>query len=321
MYIGIDIGGTKVKYGLVDELGNVTQRGAMSTSHQKEPFIQELIQLIQQFQGARADIRGIGISAPGIIKKNGLMTTAGAIKTLYGTNLKEEIESAVHLPVCIENDANAAAIAERWIGNAQHIENYLCIVLGTGIGGGIVINGDVYRGGHGMAGEFGWMMIDRLPAEGELESVSLNQRAAIVGGLCLRFNQKMQAVDTDFEPTYDAKSIFEQEATNPIAAEIIRQFFEDLATGLLNLISCFDPEVVLIGGGVSENEIFFQRLEEEVDRLGNRHSSIAYLKDQTIAPIRQAKLKNDAGLIGAVFQVHQLLANEKIKNVFISEVR
>lgn len=312
MYIGIDIGGTKVKYGLIDEIGNVTERSAIPTNHDKKAFIQELIDIIQTYQMRTSNINGVGISAPGIIQKNGYMTTAGAIKSLYGTNLKEEIESVVKLPVCVENDANAAAIAERWIGNAQGIENYLCMVLGTGIGGGIVINGDVYRGSHGMAGEFGWMLIDELPEEGiDLETVSLNQRAATVSGLCFHYNRLMKQQDANFKDIQDAKLIFQEETTNEIAAHVIQEFFQDLSVGIVNLISCFDPEVILIGGGISESDTFFERLEKEVDQLENRHESIAYLKNLTIAPIRQAKLKNDAGMIGAVFQVHQKVRKSK----------
>lgn len=306
MYIGIDIGGTTIKYGLVDESGKVSNRDSISTSSDKKTIIQEIIQIIRNFQSEIPSIKGVGISAPGIIKKNGLMTTAGAIKSLYGTNLKTEIEAVVQLPVTVENDANAAAIAEKWIGNAQGVENYLCLVLGTGIGGGIVINGDVYRGGHGMAGEFGWMLIDELPQE-NLETVSLNQRAAVVGGLCLQYNHQMKKEFLGFEEIYDAKQIFAEEKTNPIAKKVISHFFKDLSVGLMNLLSCFDPEVILIGGAISANEGFFSRLQEELNRLEEQHYSIAYLKDSIIAPIKQAKLKNDAGLIGAVYQVHQII--------------
>ncbi|MFP9075389.1 ROK family protein, partial [Enterococcus faecalis] len=93
---------------------------------------------------------------------------------------KTTLEECCGLTVSVENDANAAAIAEKWIGNAQSFSNYLCLVLGTGVGGGIVINDQVYRGAHGMAGEFGWMVIDALPSTGNSEEVSINRKAAVV---------------------------------------------------------------------------------------------------------------------------------------------
>lgn len=310
MYIGIDIGGTTVKYGLVDERGEVLSRDSIPTNQKKESFIEEIIQIIRNFQAENIEIKGVGISAPGIIKENGYMTTAGAIKSLYGTNLKQELESVFHLPVFVENDANAAAIAEKWIGNAQGIKNYLCIVLGTGMGGGIVINGDIYRGSHGMAGEFGWMVIDDIPQEGNIETASLNQRAAVVSGLCSQYNKMMKQNDSYFEEIHDAQIIFQQEKTNKIAAIVIQRFFQELSIGLINLISCFDPELILIGGGISENNYFFNRLERELAALENRHGSISYLKELPIAPIKQTKLRNDAGMVGAVFQVHQKLKEQ-----------
>lgn len=231
------------------------------------------------------------------------MITAGSIKPLYGINLKLELEKRVKLPVLIENDANAAAIAEKWLGHAQACENYLCLVVGTGIGGGIIVNNQLYRGSHGMAGEFGWMLIDTLPEQGNLESVSLNQRAAIVGGLCHQYQLALQQQGRSDLPQ-DAVEIFQRgEQGEVVANQVIAQFFQDLSVGLLNLISTFDPELILVGGGVSENDGFMTRLEETMSQLKARHESIGYLEGRTIAPIQRAKLKNDAGMIGAVYQL------------------
>lgn len=310
MYIGIDVGGTKIKYGLVDETGKITHRNAIATNHEKGQFINDLVEIINNYQKKGTTIKGIGISAPGIIEKDGYMTTAGSLHALYGTNLKKEIENMVNLPVAVENDANAAAIAENWIGNAQHSDNYLCLVLGTGVGGGIVINGQIYRGFNGMAGEFGWMIVDETPKEDSIETASLNQRGAIVGGLCARYNALKKMEDADFVAVYDAQKILAHEQDDEIAATVIQKFFQDLAIGLINLISCFDPEVILIGGGISENPMFFKRLDAELTGLIARHESLFYLKEK-IAPVKEAKLKNDAGLIGAVFQVRKAI-KEKV---------
>lgn len=307
MYIGIDVGGTSIKYGIVDEAGVVTNKGSMQTSHDKDIFLTDMVGIIQGLVAHFPNVKAVGICAPGIIEKNGMMTTAGALKSLYGTNLKEEIQKTIDLPVQIENDANAAAVAERWIGNAQGIDNYLCLVLGTGVGGGIVINGDIYRGRHGMAGEFGWMIIDRFTEEEDMESASVNQRTAIVGGLCLRYNQFSRELNPAFEEVTDAKLIFEREATDKIAQQVISQFFKDLSVSLINLISCFDPELILLGGGISENDAFFSRLQSELLKWEKKHKSVNYLIGRTIAPIKQTKLKNDAGIIGSVYPIRQSL--------------
>lgn len=310
MYIGIDIGGTTTKFGIVRKDGTIFEKGKIRTAHDKQEFLHNLYTVISDLQYKAGTIEGIGISAPGIIQKEGTLTTAGSIKSLYGTNLREEIQKYIQLPVVIENDANAAAIAEKWIGHARDFEHYICLVLGTGIGGGIIINNQVYRGGHGMAGEFGWMLIDRLPDSSNLESVSLNQRAAIVGGLCHQYQLATSNLLQE-NVVQDAVDIFRlEEQGDEIAGKVMQRFFQDLSVGLLNLISSFDPEAILIGGAISENDIFMARLQQTLTDLKSRHESIAYLPHQTIAPVIPAKLKNDAGMIGAVYQVIKSMEKE-----------
>ncbi|ASZ08082.1 MULTISPECIES: ROK family protein [Enterococcus] len=306
MYVGFDIGGTTVKYGVLDEVGNILEKSAIPTNYQLADFLVELDTIVKDAQKRYEKIEGIGISAPGIIQEDGYMLTAGAIRPFYGANIKIELERLTGLPVSIENDANAAAIAEHWIGNAQGLENYLCIVLGTGIGGGIVLNGEVFRGAHGMAGEFGWSIIDHLPAEGDIEEVSWNKRAATVGGLCYQYNLSQKKLDAAAPMILDAREIFQREAEGEVLAiNIVEQFLTDLSVGMLNLISFFDPELILFGGGISSNEEFNQRFQKRLEEVMNRHESIHYLKNKTIAAVRPAKLQNDAGMIGAVYQIHR----------------
>ncbi|MFL2095617.1 ROK family protein [Marinilactibacillus psychrotolerans] len=308
MYIGIDIGGTNTKFGIINEQGLVLEKSMIPTKYDKLLFLESLTAIILKYKNSNSGIKGIGISAPGIIQKNGLLITAGAIKTLYGVNLKLEIESRTNLPTVIENDANAAAIAEKWVGNAKNFENYLCLVLGTGIGGGIILNNQVYRGGHGMAGEFGWMMIDTLPEQRNLESVSLNQRAAVVGGLCHQYALAMKKLDSGYVEILDAKEIINKALENDVvASKVVSEFYRDLSVGVLNLIGCFDPEAILIGGGISENEKFMIDFIKSLKLLESRHASLNYIKEKIPVKIIPAKCKNDAGMIGAVYQIIQEL--------------
>ncbi|MDH6364922.1 beta-glucoside kinase [Enterococcus sp. PF1-24] len=307
MYVGFDIGGTTIKYGVVDEVGNILEKSSIATNYDKTAFYNDLVSIIEDAQ-QRYTIKGVGISAPGVVQKDGYMLTAGAIRPLYGENFKVVLEARTGLPVTVENDANAVAIAEKWIGNAQDFDNYLCLVLGTGVGGGIVINGQVYRGAHGMAGEFGWTVIKDLPATGDIEEVSVNKKTAVAGGLVKLYNKALQLKNPQAERLNDAREIFQlAEAGDVLAEEITRQFYLDLAVCLINLISCFDPEAILLGGGVSSNEIFHRRLQETLVEVESRHESINALRGKTIAPVISTNLKNDAGLIGAVYQIHQLM--------------
>ncbi|WP_071130113.1 ROK family protein [Enterococcus timonensis] len=308
MYVGFDIGGTTIKYGLLNELGSVLEQNAIDTRHELVELLADLSAIVKNYQARFADIKGVGISAPGIVQKDGTLLTAGAIKPIYGVNLKIELEKIIDLPVAIENDGNAAAIAEHWIGNAQGIDNYLCIVLGTGLGAGIVLNGQVYRGQHGMAGEFGWMLIKELPAEDNIEFVSMNWKGAVILGLCRLYTEALREIDPQQEDIIDARIIFERrEAGEQLATEILAQYYEDLSVMLLNLIAIFDPERILIGGGISANDLFMEELKAVFAKTLARHESLAYLPEEIIAKIMPAELKNNAGMIGAVYQIHQQL--------------
>ena len=316
MYIGFDIGGTNIKYGILNDLGDIIHKGIVPTNHDRETLLNELTMITNNY-AQDYEIIGIGISVPGIIQKDGFMLTGGAIQSLYGVNLKKEMELRTGFPTAIENDANAAAIAEKWLGNAVGIENYLCVVLGTGIGGGIIINNQIYRGAHGMAGEFGYMMIHELDLSENIEESSLNWNSAVVGGLYRQYNRAKLAGNPQFKPIKDASEIMARANTKePEAMKVMANYYQDVAVGLINLIGAFDPEIILVGGGISANKEFMDKLTFTIENLENKHDSISYLKGKTIAPVKPAKLKNDAGLIGAVYQIKQTLSSFE-KNITV----
>ena len=234
------------------------------------------------------------------------MITAGAIKSLFGENIKKEIESFSNLPVTIENDANAAAIAEKWLGNAKDLTNYICLVLGTGVGGSIVINNQIYSGSNGMAGEFGWTLINDLPVSGDIESSTLNKKSAVVNGLCANYNRQKQLIEPSVSPIYDAQLILDLEKQGDvIAKDVLTDFFTNLAVGIINVMSSFDPDAILIGGGISANEEFRNRLLTTIKEVKKRHQSMNNLSSIIETPVILAKLKNDAGIIGAAYQIKE----------------
>lgn len=302
-YVGFDIGGTTIKHGVVDETGKIAVQSAVDTPKDQDQFISLLADVVKQYQNSYP-IEAVGVCTPGIVQKDGYLLTAGAIRCMYGVNLKQELEARVDLPVSVENDANAAAIAEHWLGAAVGIDNYLCLVIGTGFGGGIIINGQVYRGAHGMAGEFGWMVTKDYRLTGDIEESSLNATSAVVGGLCHQYSLAKQQVEPTFETIKDARIIFNAAHDGELLAQqVLNQFYYDLALGIVNLTASFDPEVILIGGGISVNEEFNTNLQAAIQDLETRHRSIRDVKDEAIAPVKPAKLMNNAGLIGAVYQV------------------
>ncbi|KRK71317.1 sugar kinase and transcription regulator [Latilactobacillus sakei subsp. sakei DSM 20017 = JCM 1157] len=293
-FVGIDIGGTTIKVGLVNQEGQIVRKEAFETPQDQTTLIAKLVQIIQDFQQT-TPIAGVGVSVPGVVQADGFLTTAGAVKCLTGVDLKGLLTEKLNLPVAVENDANAAAIAEQWLGAAKGVTNYLSLVLGTGVGGALVINNQIYRGAHARSGEFGWMLVE--DDEIDVEMGSLNFRGATVIGLLRRYNQ------FSADQLTDARIIFERAAQHEVLAQnVLTSYYHSLAKGIINLMVAFDPEKVIIGGGISANETFMTQLNAEIQNVQSVHNSI---KDLALPTVVAADLKNEAGIIGAVYQVMQ----------------
>ena len=291
-YVGIDVGGTTIKYGLISENGQILEKASLQTATDKEQVLIDMAGIVQKYQENGQQVAGTGVSMPGIVEADGMLTTAGAIRCMYGVNLKKELEKRTGIKTTIENDANAAAIAEQWLGATQGLHDYLDVVLGTGVGGALVINDQIYRGAHARSGEFGWMLLD--DQQDELEDGSMNFQVATVIGLLRIYNIKAQAELTD------AREIFSRANTGEkIAQQVLHNYFRKLASGLLNLAVSFDPAKIIVGGGISVNPAFQAGLNEAYVELQSEHSSVRELELPEIVP---AKLGNDAGMIGAVYR-------------------
>ncbi|WP_225048244.1 ROK family protein [Lacticaseibacillus kribbianus] len=302
-YIGFDFGGTTIKHGVVDVDGHILTKAAIPTPKDQASILTAVSTIVAQYRKDYPEACAIGISMPGIVRKDGYLITAGAIQCLYQTDFGHLVEQACGLPTTVENDANAAAIAEQWLGAARGVHDYLCVVLGTGVGGGIVINDQIYRGGHGMAGEFGWMITENYDLTTDLERHSLNATSAVVDGLCRQYTRAKRQLDPDFPRVYDARQLYAAAAGGELLAQgMLNQFYADIALGLIDLIAAFDPELILVGGGISANADFRAGLAAAVSDLKRRHKSLARIQPVIDTPVKPTQLKNDAGLLGAVYQ-------------------
>lgn len=300
-YVGFDIGGTTTKYGLLDETGKIIEHQKYDTFKDAEHNVQRIVEIVQGYQ-EKQEIAAVGVDCPGIVDQDGFMITAGAIEGLYDFPLGQTLRDALKLPVKVENDANAAAIAERWQGNARDIDNYVCLVLGTGIGGGIVINGAVYRGYHGLAGEIGWEITHDLDFQDNFESGSLNFSASVVTGLVRRYNLSLHEYDPSLPEEQDAATIIGLAHDDDfIARPIYQQFLSDVTVMLMNLIGTFDPGRILIGGGISANDTFMADLQKTFDEYIRRHHGLNESAKHFHYDIQPAGLRNNAGLLGAVY--------------------
>lgn len=289
-YLGIDIGGTAIKYGVFNEAGveDLTTTGEVKTVNDDlDKFLDLLASIITKFD----DIDGIGISIPGGVNgKTGDIIEGGAVPVLGGTNIKEKMYEKLGIRVSVENDANCCALAEKWIGNGADAENFICVTIGTGIGGGVIINNKLFAGNRFFVGEFGFMLMDSniKDLKNVEESVSMSGRCstyALVG-------QVAKKIGVDREKL-DGKTIFKMiEEGNQDVIDVYENWVKVLSVGIANLGFAFDPDKILIGGGVSS-------VDKVINDVRKHVASINIYSARW--EIDNCAYFNNSGKIGAVY--------------------
>lgn len=288
LFIGFDVGGTHIKHGVVDENGNELTSGEFDTPEDEQSFRQQWIAVVEEYQKAH-DIAAIGVSFPGHINPHtGQAAKAGSLAYLDNVNLHELFGELTDLPVTAENDANCAALGERWRGAGQDYDSFVCITIGTAIGGGIVVEGDLYRGSHYRAGEFGV-----IPVGPEGEGMHEVASTSALMKACRR------ALALPEEEMPDGEALFERMESDVHLREAIEKWAHMLSRGVYSVISMFDPQAVLIGGGISEQKKIYTLMDKYLQRFEEWEA----LK----VPILPCKLGNQAGRLGAVWLAKQAL--------------
>lgn len=280
-----DIGGTEVKYGLLDKYGKIISKGSFPTIHtSKENFVDSLAQKIKQYE-SKGKIDGIGISIPGVVEvKTGKTITAGALYHLYGENIKDLLSKYFPYPISVENDANSALMAETLNGAAKGMKEVIMVTIGTGIGGAILSDGKIVYGNEYKAGEFGMMRLDMI----NQPHVTLHELASTAALIRLYKEEKKLSKHTLVDP----REILLEMETDEKVYRIVNQWASYLAAGLFNIIVSFNPQKVIIGGGISANAKLLPLIHFHLSK--NQH-----WQDFEVS-IEMAKYRNDAGLIGAL---------------------
>nr|WP_318383552.1 ROK family protein [uncultured Enterobacter sp.] len=285
-FIGFDVGGTHIKHGVIDENGEELCTDQYDTPEDTQSFKQQWKAVVEAYQREH-EITAIGVSFPGYINiHTGVADKAGSLAYMDGMNLQELFASLTDLPVVVENDANCAALGERWRGAGQDFDSFICLTVGTGIGGGIVLGGELFRGAHFRAGEFGVM-----PVGNHGESM---HEVASASGLMKACRQAL-ALSADEMP--HGKEIFERMDSDVHLREAVNEWALFLSRGVYSVISMFDPQALLIGGGLSEQEKLYQLLD--------KHLQTFEMWEALSVPIHPCKLGNQAGRLGAVWLAKQ----------------
>jgi len=293
MILSIDIGGTAVKMGLVDQEGVIHARHEASVSFDgyQTPILTTVLKEAKSFlQREQAVIDCIGVSATGQVDDTigVVIGTNGKIPNYEGAHIKDELEAAFQVPAHVLNDANAAALGEAFAGAAKGMENALMLTLGTGVGGGIILGGKIFGGTRGIAGELGHFTLYQNGVPCSCGKKGCFESYASTTALISR--AKKETGETDL----DGKIIFERAASgDPIMLQLLDRWTDDIAAGITGLVHIFNPQIVLIGGGVSVQEALL------IAPLRRKVLSGVMPRFAEGLRVERAILSNDAGIIGA----------------------
>ena len=303
-YLLIDIGGTFIKYSLTDEHAKKISGGKVPTP------LEDMEHLLAAIKGFAAPLKGqfegCAISMPGRIDtKHGIAHTGGMLSSfMWEQPFAAQVEEIVGVPVTIANDGKCAAAAEGWTGALAGVENGLVLVLGTGIGGGIILNGKVLMGAHAAAGEVSGLVSEMSKMEAEDFSLTKVEKfaeaplwagTASATGLILEYARQKHLPEGS--PMPNGEEIFAAyNAGEPEAQQALKLFARRVAIGILSLQNVLDVEKVAIGGGISAADALLPAIQAELDRLFERCTVLPTVKPELV----RCRYGNDANQIGAL---------------------
>lgn len=241
-YLGIDIGGTEIKYGIFDENGNEFIEESGSAKSVRDD-LDKIIDILSRIIKSAKEIDGVGISIPGgVDNENGVIIEGGAIPVLAGVDLIGILNEKTGFNVAIENDANCVVLAEKWIGNGKDCSSFVCMTIGTGIGGGMFINNKIHVGKNFFAGEFGYIIIEEFEDYNNIPTLSFSSATEPL------LKQVALAKEMKFKDINGLK-VFEMiENGDEVVIEAYRKWLRKLCIGINNVGFSIDPEKFLIGG-------------------------------------------------------------------------
>lgn len=308
MYIGIDLGGTNIAAGVVDENGRILYKSSVPTLAQR-PFVEVVddmaklcFDIVEKAGLTMEDIKAVGVGSPGTIdSKNGVIAYANNFNIGKNTELGKMLGEKLSKPVNLENDANAAALGE-YVVNGDNAESFVMITLGTGVGGGVILDGKVYRGFNCAGAELGHIIIN---CEDDEQCTCGNKGCweayASVTALIRQTKRAMEANPSsamnkwvEENGSVSGRTAFEcAKAGDDTAKAVVDRYIQYVGSGLISILNIFQPEKILIGGGISkEGDYLLNPLKDYV--YGGD-----YNKYREKAKIEIATLFNDAGIIGA----------------------
>lgn len=294
--MGVDIGGTNIRLGIVDDKGKILYRKRFPTLKEqgKDEVITRLLKAIADVKkNSKYPIRRIGIGCPGPLdSRKGIVLSPPNLPGWNKVPLKNIVQKRFNLPVVLENDANCFALGEKWRGAAKGCKDIVCLTLGTGIGGAIILNGALYTGKDGFGGELGHMSINFDGPKCGCGKRGCLEAYASATALVKRYKGKQNVTS---EEIYKLALRGDRRAK-----KVLKETALYLGVAISNFVNAFNPEIVVLGGGLAKagDSIF-----PEIRRIVRKISLKPLLRNLKIVP---AKLSEDAGIIGAAWSVKNL---------------
>ncbi|MEK5390750.1 ROK family glucokinase [Margalitia sp. FSL K6-0131] len=310
--VGVDLGGTSVKLAFIQEDGEILHKWEIPTdkSEQGKNILPDIAESIQrkmvELGGTKERLIGIGMGAPGAVdKEKGIIYEAVNLGWPKNYPIVKLLSDLSGLPVEIDNDANCAALGEMWKGAGNGAKNIACVTLGTGVGGGIIVNGDIVQGVKGAAGEIGHITI--IPEGGApcncgktgcLETVaSATGIVRVAKDTIIQYEGESSLKDLYISKgSIEAKDVFDcMNQGDTLSASIIEQIMLHLGLVLANIGNVLNPEKIVIGGGVSKaGDLLLNPLQKYFNQF-------AYSAVSASTELAIATLGNDAGILGAAW--------------------
>ncbi|OIJ16082.1 glucokinase [Anaerobacillus arseniciselenatis] len=319
-FVGVDIGGTTIKMAFIDTYGEIKQKWEIPTNCEHEgkqittDISKSIFGKLDELDEPKEKLAGIGVGAPGFINmETGLIYRA---VNIGWTNfpLKDRLEVETGLPVVVDNDANLAALGEMWRGAGDGSKNLLAVTLGTGVGGGLIANGNILHGVNGMAGEIGHITSMATGGahcncgkSGCLETIASATGIARLATEAVEKNNDSVLADVfDREGKLTAKDVFDAAKNDDrLALNVIDEMSFHLGIAIANLAIATNPEKIVLGGGVSKaGELLLRYVRKHFE-------AYALPRVAEGAEITIATLGNDAGVIGGVWLIKQKVDNAK----------
>lgn len=286
-YLCIDIGGTFIKFGLVDSKGNIIKKWKEQTERNSLKKFMEITDVAVKSNIEKTGIGGIAISMPGRIEvKNGIAITGGSINFVHNTNIKKIFETRYGIKTSVANDGHCVARAELWKGSLMNCCNGVCIVFGTGIAGGIVIDNKVVEGSNFGAGEISCLITDY----NQFDSNNFLGRECSTKALLRKY-------DNEYNPHSSGLELFERiRQGDGKACKIYKKFLVQISAAIYSIQALLDCKVIAIGGGISNVKYLISDIKKAVDMQYGVHANFPVEKPNIVP----CKFKSESNLIGAL---------------------